>query len=102
MDGFDEVRVDLGRVALNVAQSGEGEPLLLLHGYPQTHLAWSKVAPAFAERFHVIAPDLRGYGASDAPPDDADHTAYSKRTMAEDVVALLDQLGISAANVLGH
>ena len=102
MDGFETKRIDIGRITLNVAQAGQGPPLVLLHGYPQTHLTWAKVAPTLAESYHVIAPDLRGYGESDAPQDDAAHTVYAKRTMAQDIVALLDRLGVDAAHVLGH
>jgi haloacetate dehalogenase len=65
-------------------------------------MCWAPVAPALAERFDVIVPDLRGYGESDAPADDADHTTYSKRRMAADIVALLDALGLDRAHVVGH
>lgn len=89
-------------VMLSVQRAGQGVPLVLLHGYPQNGLCWHRVAPVLAQHFDVIVPDLRGYGASDAPPDDAAHRTYSKRQMARDVVALLDALGIGAAHVLGH
>ncbi|MCL4105054.1 UNVERIFIED_CONTAM: hypothetical protein GTU68_018761 [Idotea baltica] len=81
---------------------GQGSPLILLHGYPQNHLCWSRVAPKFAEHFDVILPDLRGYGASDAPVDDPKHSTYSKRTMAQDIVGLMDALGLEKAVILGH
>ncbi len=84
------------------ASGGAGAPLILLHGYPQDHHALPRVASAFAEHFHVIVPDLRGYGPSDAPPDDPAHTVYSKRAMARDIVALMDVLGIGRAHLLGH
>ncbi len=100
--GFTQSRVDTGEVALSVHRSGNGTPLILLHGYPQNHHCWETTAPAFAERFDTIVPDLRGYGMSDAPPDDADHTAYAKRTMARDITGLMDALGLPAAMVLGH
>ncbi len=100
--GFAERRVDVGHITLNVHEAGEGTALILLHGYPQNALCWSRVAPAFAAEFRVIAPDLRGYGKSDAPPDDDGHRAYSKRTMAEDVVRLMDTLGLDHAMILGH
>ena len=77
IEGFTEQRIDCGEVALSVHRAGprSGVPLILLHGFPQNHLTWALVAPRLAETFDVIVPDLRGYGASDAPPDDADHNA---------------------------
>ena len=101
-DAFERQRVDCGDVTLDLRRAGEGPPLVLLHGYPQTGDAWAAVAPALTPRFDVLVPDLRGYGQSDAPPDDADHTVYSKRRMAEDIVAMLDKLGLDAAHVMGH
>src|SRR6056297_3636728 len=100
--GFEQRFVDTNGVRLSVHRAGAGEPLILLHGYPQNHMAWEKVAPAFAEHFDVIVADLRGYGDSDAPPDDPDHRTYSKREMARDIVGLMDVLGIGRAHVLGH
>lgn len=100
--GFTPSRVDCGEVTLSMHRAGIGTPLILLHGYPQNHNCWARTAPAFARHFDVIVPDLRGYGDSDAPPDDDAHTTYAKRTMARDVVALMDALGLPAAHVLGH
>lgn len=100
--GFTAHRLALGEVTLSVHRGGSGAPLVLLHGYPQNHRTWAKVAPDLARHFDVIVPDLRGYGASDAPPDDAGHTAYAKRTMAADLAALLTALDIPAAHVIGH
>lgn len=102
IDGFAASRVDCGSVALSVHRAGAGAPLILLHGFPQDHRAWARVAPALARDFDVIVPDLRGYGASDAPSDDAGHTVYAKRTMAADIVGLMDALGLPRAHVLGH
>jgi haloacetate dehalogenase len=102
IEGFAERRIDVGHITLNVHESGTGAPLILLHGFPQNALCWSRVAPAFAGEFRVIVPDLRGYGRSDAPADDTGHRAYSKRTMAEDVVRLMDTLGLERAMILGH
>ncbi|MFN3955208.1 MAG: alpha/beta fold hydrolase [Pararhodobacter sp.] len=102
LPGFQRSRIDTGDVALSVHRAGRGMPLVLLHGFPQNHRCWAPVAPTLAEHFHVIVPDLRGYGDSDAPPDNATHTVYSKRRMAMDVIGLLDALGIGAAHVLGH
>ena len=100
--GFAASRVHTGEVALSVHRAGRGPPLLLLHGFPQNHRCWAGLAPRFAEAFDVIVPDLRGYGGSDAPPDDEDHAAYSKRRMAADLVGLLDALALPRAHVLGH
>ena len=83
-------------------KGGEGPPLLLLHGYPQTHVMWHKIAPALAERFSVVAADLRGYGDSGKPPRDVCHTNYSKRTMALDQVELMAGLGFDHFSVVGH
>ncbi|TCP39765.1 alpha/beta hydrolase [Rhodovulum marinum] len=102
LPGFTRTRIETNGIALSVHQAGSGAPLVLLHGYPQNHMCWLNVAPALAERFHVIVPDLRGYGDSDAPADDADHTVYSKREMARDIVGLMDALGLQRAHVLGH
>lgn len=102
LPGFTQSMIDVGDVCLSVHQGGEGVPLILLHGFPQTHMTWEKLAPDLARHFHCIIPDLRGYGDSDAPADDADHHVYSKRAMAGDVVGLLDFLGLERAHVLGH
>jgi haloacetate dehalogenase len=102
-DDFDESRVDVAPdVSLHVRQSGSGTPVVLLHGYPQNGVCWHRVAPALARDHRVVVPDLRGYGRSSTPPDDADHTAYSKRTMANDVVAVMTALGHDRFAVVGH
>ena len=100
--GFTRRGIALPGITLSVQEAGEGPPLILLHGFPENGLCWAKVAPAFSRHFRVIIPDLRGYGQSDAPPDDATHEAYSKRRMAADIVALMDHLNIPAADILGH
>jgi haloacetate dehalogenase len=102
ISGFRQSFVETNGIRLSVHRAGAGTPLILMHGYPQTHMAWEKVAPALAERFDVIVPDLRGYGDSDAPADDADHLTYAKREMARDIVGMMDGLGIGRAHVLGH
>jgi len=99
---FSHARVDLGALTLSVCRGGHGTPLILLHGFPQNHMCWETVAPVLARHFDVIVPDLRGYGESDAPADDPGHTVYSKRTMAADVVGLMDALGLERAHILGH
>jgi haloacetate dehalogenase len=102
-DGFEvgDVEVAPG-VALHVRTAGVGAPVVLLHGYPQHGACWHRVAPTLAERHAVVVPDLRGYGQSSTPPDDAGHTVYSKRTMAADVVALMTALGHDRFAVVGH
>lgn len=100
--GFDMRRVQAGNIALAVHTAGSGPPLILLHGYPQNHMAWSKIAPTMAEHFTVLVPDLRGYGSSNAPSDTPDHYVYSKRQMALDIVALMNAEGIARASILGH
>jgi pimeloyl-ACP methyl ester carboxylesterase len=101
--GFAYERVTVADdVALNVAVAGSGTPLVLLHGFPQTHLMWRHVAADLAADHTVICPDLRGYGASDKPAENADGSAYAKRTMAADVVALADALGHERFALAGH
>ncbi|MGW6537909.1 alpha/beta fold hydrolase [Streptomyces sp. NPDC055051] len=94
------MRVDDG-VALNVAVGGAGSPVVLLHGFPQTHLMWRHVAADLAADHTVICPDLRGYGASDKPAE-TDADVYSKRTMARDVVRLAAALGHDRFTLAGH
>lgn len=101
----DRIRVSHAfaqNIGLHVRLGGAGEPLLLLHGYPQTGAMWHRIAPALAERFQVIIPDMRGYGASDKPPGDPDHRAYSKRAMAADMASLMTALGHETFRVVGH
>lgn len=81
---------------------GEGPPLLMLHGYPQTHHAWHAIAPALSEHFSLVIADLRGYGQSSCPPSDTNHFAYSKRAMGNDMVEIMDQLGHESFSLLGH
>ena len=100
--GFDYQRVPVAEgVTLNVAVGGSGSPVVLLHGFPQTHLMWRHVAADLAGEHTVICPDLRGYGASDKPAADTEDT-YSKRTMAADVVALARALGHERFALAGH
>ncbi|HTO49611.1 MAG TPA: alpha/beta hydrolase [Burkholderiales bacterium] len=100
--GFREDSIDVGEVAIRTVSGGSGPPLLLLHGYPQTHVIWRKVAPRLAERFTVVATDLRGYGDSSKPPGAADHSTYSKRRMALDQVEVMRALGHERFAVCGH
>ena len=93
-------RVQDGTLRLRTA--GSGPPLLLLHGNPQTHAMWHAVAPALAERFTVVAPDLRGYGESFKPPPSADHAPYAKSSMARDMAELMTALGHDRFQVVAH
>jgi haloacetate dehalogenase len=103
-DGFELRYVDVGDdVRLRVRSGGNGPPVVLLHGHPRTHTTWHRVAPLLADAgFTVVCPDLRGYGRSSKPPTDDDHTPYSKRAMAGDVVALMRELGHERFAVVGH
>ncbi len=101
-EGFTRRRIEAGEATFNLVHGGQGPPLLLLHGYPQTHVMWHRLAPRLAGRFTVVAPDLRGYGDSDKPPGGPDHAGYSKRAMAWDQVAVMAQLGFDAFLVVGH
>jgi haloacetate dehalogenase len=98
--GFDYRRVPVDGAELLVATGGAGPPVVLLHGFPQTHLAWRLVAPRLAESYRVICPDLLGYGRSDKP--DAPVERYSKRAMAADIVAVMDDFGHERFAVIGH
>ena len=102
LSGFAHRMVDVGETTVALSMSGDGPPLLLLHGYPQTRSCWHRIAPALARRFTVVAPDLRGYGQSSKPPGGEDHAAYSKRAMASDVVAAMAALGFPRFAVAGH
>ncbi len=92
-EGFEEVRVELAEGHVFCRVGGEGPPLVLLHGYPQTSAMWHAVAPRLAENYRVICPDLRGYGRSWKPTSDPDHSTYSKRAMGGDLFELMDRLG---------
>lgn len=94
--GFQIATIDTGETTIRVRHGGGGPPLLLLHGIPQTHLMWHKVAPRLARDFTVVAADLRGYGESGTPPSTPDHTPYSNRAMAWDMVAVMGQQGFGA------
>jgi haloacetate dehalogenase len=89
-------------VSIQGFQAGQGAPLLLLHGFPQTSLIWHKIAPKLTTSYRVVAVDLRGYGGSSKPPGDASHKAYSKSTMAQDVVTVMDRLNYKKFYVCGH
>ncbi len=103
-EGFVEARADVGDgVTLRYRVGGSGPPVVLLHGHPRTHTTWHRVAPLLAARGHsVVCPDLRGYGQSSKPATTADHSPYSKRAMAGDVLALMRRLGHDRFAVVGH
>lgn len=101
-EGFKTHRIDSQGVAIHAVVGGEGPPLLLLHGHPQTHVIWHKVAGELARHFTVVATDLRGYGDSDKPAGLPDHANYSKRTMAADQMAVMRSLGFERFRVLAH
>lgn len=100
--GFEQKRVAGQGAEINLRVGGKGPPLLLLHGYPQTHVMWHKVAPRLAQDFTVICPDLRGYGDSAKPDSDPAHLTYSKRATAADMVAVMQALGFSRFRLAGH
>ncbi len=100
-DGFDRRRVALDNAVLHVRTAGGGPPLLCLHGYPQTGAAWHAVAPALADEYRVVVPDLRGYGASEGPPDPT-AADYAKRALARDAADLMSELGHETFAVAGH
>jgi haloacetate dehalogenase len=102
IEGFRAGAEDVGEAVIAYEAAGAGPPLLLLHGYPQTRTCWHRVAPALAERFSVVAADLRGYGASSTPPDGERHAGYSKRAMAGDMVRLMERLGHERFALAGH
>lgn len=97
-----EHRVETGGAEIFARIGGEGPPLLLLHGYPQTHAMWHRVAPALMAQYTCVMPDLRGYGFSSCPTNTPDNRPYSKRVMAEDMRALMRGLGHERFAVIGH
>ncbi|MBT2234139.1 alpha/beta fold hydrolase [Nonomuraea sp. NEAU-A123] len=101
-DDFATDRIDVGEAELFVRHGGTGPPVLLLHGHPRTHATWHRVAPLLAPDHTVVCPDTRGYGRSSKPPTTADHTPYSKRVMARDMIALMRSLGHDRFAVVGH
>jgi haloacetate dehalogenase len=100
--GFQVRDAKTSSATIHLAVGGNGPPVLLLHGYPQTHIIWRKIAPQLAQNFTVVAPDLRGYGNSSRPPDGENHSGYSKRAMSQDQVEVMEQLGFRRFAVVGH
>jgi haloacetate dehalogenase len=102
MDNFETAEIETRETRIFVRWSGSGSPILLLHGFPQTHLMWRGVAPALARDFTVVCADLRGYGRSACPPSTPDHAPYAKRAMAADMVMVMERLGFGHFSVAGH
>jgi haloacetate dehalogenase len=102
LEGFASLPIARDGVPLNVRRAGQGAPLLLLHGHPQTHAMWHRVAPQLARRFDVVLMDLRGYGDSGRPAAGERSAAYSKREMARDALAVMRELGHQRFQVLAH
>ena len=100
--GFKHEKVQTSGATINVVRGGDGPPLLLMHGAPQSHVSWHIVAPQFARDHTVIMPDLRGYGDSSKSPDTPDHANYSKRAMALDMVEVMKHYGFDRFPVVGH
>jgi len=100
--GFKREQIKTTGATINVVHGGRGSPVLLMHGIPETHLLWRKVAPVLAQNFTLVITDLRGYGDSGKPPGGADHFGYSKRTMAQDQVEVMQHLGFPKFAVVGH
>jgi haloacetate dehalogenase len=101
-EGFERRRIATSGAEIHVVAGGSGPPLLLVHGYPQTHVMWHRIAARLARSFRVIAVDMRGYGESSKPPAGADLSGYSKRVMARDLVEVMEKLGHERFGVAGH
>ena len=101
-EGFESAVIDVGATNIAVRCSGAGAAVLLLHGFPETHVMWRDVAPGLGEDFAVVCADLRGYGASGTPSSTPDHAPYAKRAMASDMVAVMECLGFERFSVIGH
>ena len=100
--GFEAIRLETSEATINGIIGGSGPPLLLLQGFPQTHVQWHRLAPMLAKHFTVVATDLRGYGDSSKPAEGSNHEGYSKRAMARDQVEVMRQLGFDRFAVIGH
>ena len=100
--GFRKKRIKASRATISLVTGGSGPAVLLLHGYPQTHVMWHKVAPALARDYTVVCADLRGYGDSSKPQGLPDHSNYSKRAMAQDMAEVMSALGHRCFHLVGH
>lgn len=102
LETFVPLQITTSGATIHLLKGGSGDPLLLLHGYPQTHAMWHKIAPRLAESYTVVLADLRGYGDSSKPKEEPDHANYSKRAMAQDMVEVMRHLGYESFQVAGH
>jgi haloacetate dehalogenase len=102
LQGFEQGTIETSGATINYVAAGVGEPILLLHGYPETHVCWHRVAPELAKRYRVVCADLRGYGGSSKPEGLPDHSNYSKRAMGLDMVELMRTLGHHSFHLVGH
>src|SRR5262249_48668601 len=102
LQDFEAIELQGEETTIFLRRSGSGPAVLLLHGFPQTHLMWRSVAPLLARRFTVICADLRGYGRSGCPRSAPDHAPYAKRVMARDMVSVMEKLGFQRFSVAGH
>ena len=102
LEKFTTKQIKTSGAKINVKIAGNGPPVLFLHGYPQTHMIWHKVAPELSSHYTVILTDLRGYGDSSKPKSDVEHVVYSKREMALDQVEVMQNLGFKKFSVVGH
>jgi len=102
LDGFERAEIDTGEATIFMRWSGSGPPILLLHGFPETHVMWRDVAPLLARDFTVVCADLRGYGQSGCPASSLDHAPYAKRAMARDMIAVMEHLGFPRFSIAGH
>jgi haloacetate dehalogenase len=102
LEGFTTEIVPTAGTGIFVRRAGSGPPLLLLHGFPQTHIMWRDIAPILAADFTVVLADLRGYGRSGCPPSSPDHAPYAKRAMAGDMIEMMARLGYESFAVAGH
>src|ERR1051325_6287937 len=101
-DRFETVEVQAGEARIFLRRAGSGPPVLLLHGFPQTHLMWRDLGGPLASPVTGVFADLRGYGRSNCPPSDPDHMPYSKRAMASDMVSVMSSLGFPRFSIAGH
>lgn len=102
LDDFEALEIATEETSIFLRRGGSGPPILLLHGFPETHLMWRGVAPLLAKELTVVCADLRGYGRSSCPASTPDHAPYSKRAMARDLIAAMAHLGFSRFSVAGH
>src|SRR5262249_32785966 len=101
-EGFEHQQITTSGTTIHLVKGGDGPGVLVLHGYPQTHAMWHKIAPRLAQDFTVVAPDLRGDGGGGKSPGDAERMRYPNRGMAQDQVEVMQQLGFESFSVVGH